>query len=52
MLDNGLTPVEQAVEDAVRSDVVRRMRLRFDALMASVFAGEVQRLTDVWAARP
>ena len=52
MLDNGLTPVEEAVKDAVRSDFFRRIRLRFDALMASVFAGEVERLTDVRAAHP
>ena len=49
MLDNGLTPVEQAVKEGVRGDHVRHIRPRFDALVASVFAAKVERLTDTWA---
>jgi len=39
-------------KDTVRIDLVRRIRRRFHALVASVFAGEVERLTDVRAAHP
>ena len=45
ILDDLLTPVEQALKAGGRGDLVRRTRLTFEDMMTRHFVGEVQRLT-------
>jgi uncharacterized protein YbcI len=45
ILDDVLTPVEQALKEGGRGDLVRRTRLTFEDIMTRTFVGEVQKLT-------
>jgi uncharacterized protein YbcI len=45
LLDDVLTPVEQALKEGGRGDLVRRTRLTFEDIMTRTFVGEVQKLT-------
>jgi uncharacterized protein YbcI len=45
ILDDVLTPVEQALKEGGRGDLVRRTRLTFEDIMTRTFTGEVEKLT-------
>ena len=45
MLDDVLTPAEQALKDTGRADIVRRTRLAFQEVMTETFTGAVEELT-------
>ena len=45
LLDDVLTPVEQALKRSGRSALVRRTRLTFEDIMTRTFTGEIERLT-------
>ena len=45
LLDDVLTPVEQALKRSGRSALVRRTRLTFQDIMTGTFTGEIERLT-------
>jgi uncharacterized protein YbcI len=45
VLEDVLTPVEVALREGGRGDLVRRTRLTFEAVMRPTFVGEVERLT-------
>jgi uncharacterized protein YbcI len=45
MLDDVLTPVELALKNGGRTELVRRTRLTFEDIMTRTFTGEIERLT-------
>src|SRR5919109_1164666 len=45
VLDDVLTPVERALKQGGRDDLVRRTRLTFEDIMTRSFTGEVEKLT-------
>lgn len=45
ILEDLLTPVEQALRDGGRGDLVRRTRLTFEDIMTRSFVGEMEKLT-------
>jgi uncharacterized protein YbcI len=45
ILDDVLTPVEQALKNGGRSDLVRRVRLTFEDIMTRAFTEQVEQLT-------
>jgi uncharacterized protein YbcI len=45
ILEDVLTPVEQALTGSGRGDLVRHVRLTFEDIMADEFTGQVERLT-------